>query len=366
MLPALLGGGTAVSAQSAGEDVATALLSPEQGQALVDFALQQRRGFTRKPDCSHLVHKIYTRAGLNYPYAESRDLYYGVDEFERVSRPQPGDLIVWMGHVGIVVSPGERTFYSSVRSGIVTEPWTTDSWKMRGRPRFFRYRIGPATDQTLFAALTAPEMDPDDSPTAVPSLDREYPLSGTTTGKPPAERAASRLPVRSRIAPIGPEPPALIAVIRQRAKPTKEDVAIALRQSGDARAQKLIVGQLLDLSHPVSVIDRIEVRKVKVSKESGSVTLKLNETLSLADGRVASGKTMERQLALRRQDDAWVISDPEKRLYLPQEQAISVFERQAELFLGQAPHDADTRTIVKALDLLFDRERTGTQRVAIR
>src|SRR5258707_15128930 len=77
----------------------TALVSAEQGQALADFAMQSGRRVRPKPDCSHLVHLLYARAGLIYPYEDSRVLYRGVDDFERVKTPQPGDLAVWLGHV---------------------------------------------------------------------------------------------------------------------------------------------------------------------------------------------------------------------------------------------------------------------------
>src|SRR5437763_6455537 len=131
----------------------TALVSSEQGQALADFALQSGRRVRPKPDCSHLVHLLYARAGLIYPYEDSRVLYRGVDDFQRVKTPQPGDLAVWLGHVGIVLSPEEKTFLSSVRSGIITESWTAPHWVRRGRPRFYRYRVGPDTDMNLLAQI---------------------------------------------------------------------------------------------------------------------------------------------------------------------------------------------------------------------
>src|SRR6476619_4686445 len=121
----------------------TVLLSPEQGEALAAFAAQSEKRIRSKPDCSHLVHLLYTRAGLIYPYEDSRVLYRGVSDFKRVKTPQPGDLAVWLGHVGIVLSPEEKTFVSSVRSGILIESWTAPHWVRRGRPRFYRYRIGP-------------------------------------------------------------------------------------------------------------------------------------------------------------------------------------------------------------------------------
>lgn len=92
-------------------------------------------------DCSHLVHHIYERAGLPYDYATSRDLYDGVDAFRRVYDPVPGDIIVWRGHVGIVVDPDEHSFLSALRSGVKVSAYDAKYWKLRGRPRFYRYSL---------------------------------------------------------------------------------------------------------------------------------------------------------------------------------------------------------------------------------
>jgi hypothetical protein len=90
-------------------------------------------------DCSHLVHDIYERAGLPYDYATSRDLYDGIDAFRRVYHPVPGDLVVWRGHVGIVLDPDDHSFLSALRSGVKVSEYDTRYWKRRGRPRFYRY-----------------------------------------------------------------------------------------------------------------------------------------------------------------------------------------------------------------------------------
>jgi cell wall-associated NlpC family hydrolase len=92
-------------------------------------------------DCSHLVHDIYARAGLPYDYATSRDLYDGVDAFRRVRVPLPGDIIVWRGHVGIVIDPDTHQFLSALRSGVKVSEYDTNYWKMRGHPRFYRYAL---------------------------------------------------------------------------------------------------------------------------------------------------------------------------------------------------------------------------------
>jgi len=90
-------------------------------------------------DCSHFVHTVYERAGLHYEYATSRKLYRGRQEFRRVSAPRPGDLIVWRGHVGIVVRPEQHTFLSAIAKGVSLSSYTSQYWAKRGDRRFFRY-----------------------------------------------------------------------------------------------------------------------------------------------------------------------------------------------------------------------------------
>lgn len=91
-------------------------------------------------DCSHLVHAIYQRAGFPYQYADSEELYVGVRSFQRVSRPQPGDLVVWHGHVGIVTQPSQHAFLSFLSRGPGIDDYKSHYWKGRGQPRFYRYR----------------------------------------------------------------------------------------------------------------------------------------------------------------------------------------------------------------------------------
>jgi hypothetical protein len=99
------------------------LLTSEEGLAIVNAAWEHEQQLRGKPDCSHLVHQIYLLAGFDYPYASSFELYAGTDNFRRVKTPQPGDLIIWPGHAGIVLDPVQHTFYSSVRSGLQAESY---------------------------------------------------------------------------------------------------------------------------------------------------------------------------------------------------------------------------------------------------
>ena len=78
------------------------------------------------------MHTIYQSAGFSYPYARSSDLYNGTENFQRVDDPQPGDLVVWRGHVGIVVNPVQHAFFSSMRSGLGVDEYKHHTGRSAG------------------------------------------------------------------------------------------------------------------------------------------------------------------------------------------------------------------------------------------
>jgi cell wall-associated NlpC family hydrolase len=122
------------------------LLGKNEGKAVVAVALDSRRH--AKSDCSHLVHAIFEQAGFPYQYASSSSIYSGVSEFRRVSRPRAGDLVIWPGHVGIVINPGQHSFFSALRSGAGIDSYNAPYWKERGRARFYRYvKLAEETDR---------------------------------------------------------------------------------------------------------------------------------------------------------------------------------------------------------------------------
>ncbi len=130
---------TQVHHEKASRRTARVALSPDDGLSVIAAALDARVQAARQRDCSHLVHAIYLRAGFPYPYASSSDLYDGADNFQPVTRPQPGDLVVWPGHVGIVVNPAQRVFFSKLRHGPGVDAYDAQYWKERGQLRFYRY-----------------------------------------------------------------------------------------------------------------------------------------------------------------------------------------------------------------------------------
>ncbi|HEX5434686.1 MAG TPA: NlpC/P60 family protein [Candidatus Angelobacter sp.] len=375
------------------------LLSAEQGQALVQYAMQSASRLRAKPDCSHLVHTIYSRAGLSYSYQPSRALYRGAaTDFERVKKPQPGDLIVWRGHVGIVVSPRRKTFFSSVRSGIITESWTSHEWLVRGRPHFYRYRIRPDSNLELLASIAARTVEDGAIPDRMNSGNQEDVIEGqpraasasndadieggnaeTSSSDDPqdrvgqaegaqAESAREDGQAESGTGVAAPEEHVTVftptlATIRQRGKPKKKQIEAAFLEAAKANAQQVLepeapagIAQL----QPLTVFTRAEVGRIRIKGERGSVKIKLTENMSFEQGRVLPGKTIERELSIvrRNQDGStvWVITDPAQRTYLPAAQALTVFAHEAEIMLRRAPNTPATRAVVKALDLLYDQQ----------
>lgn len=114
-------------------------LSPDDRLAVIAAALDSKLRRYSERDCSHLVHAIYERAGFSYDYASSSDLYEGIEGFQRVELPQPGDLVVWRGHAGIVIRPSHHVFFSFLHGGPGIDDYEAPYWTSRGRARFYRY-----------------------------------------------------------------------------------------------------------------------------------------------------------------------------------------------------------------------------------
>jgi cell wall-associated NlpC family hydrolase len=134
--------------------IADRSLTPDDGLAVIAAALDKKVRRHSAPDCSHLVNAIYKHAGFPYAYANSNELYDGVEGFRRVTYPQPGDIIVWRGHAGIVVHPSHHVFFSFLTAGPTTDHYDSRYWMERGQPRFYRYVKGdPCAGCTSISAL---------------------------------------------------------------------------------------------------------------------------------------------------------------------------------------------------------------------
>jgi hypothetical protein len=140
------------------------LVSAKEGEAIVQAARELRHSLHPKPDCSHFTYAAYAHAGFDYEYAQSRAIFAGIASFQRVQKPQPGDLVVWQGHVGIVVDAVGHTFYSSVLAGFAIEDYRSNYWTNRGRRRFYRYVVKDFQTAQLLASFVAKEDFPEPMP----------------------------------------------------------------------------------------------------------------------------------------------------------------------------------------------------------
>ena len=180
------------------------------------------------------------------------------------------------------------------------------------------------------------------------------------------ERTDSSLQEARETKESGRDSASIVAIIDQSRLPSRREIAEAIIENSKARAHQLIAGETLDMARPFSVFSRLEIKKINVKHERGSVTLNVSEAMSQEDGRILPARTTEHELAIvRRSDGAWVISDPQERTYLPEKDALETFERQADINLRQAPNSSNARLTVKALDRLYD-QQGPPQRAAIR
>ena len=298
MLIAVLSLATAAAVANSGErlsstEASTArLLTSREGRALIDFALQHPVT-DQTPDCSHLVHQILNDAGLVYPYATSFEIFAGIPQFQRVRHAQSGDLIVWPGHVGLVVDPHETTFFSSTASGPRTDQYTSDYWRHRGYPRFYRYLVAGTTQ--LATRLHVEEQSSESS------------IAADVDAQPqPEERSyvdqAQRFPESIQIA-------------SEHASPTKTDIEEAVSELTDVSASALEAAKRKSMS--VVFVRSWKVDKVKLKGDQGWVQLRVQSSSERnPDGTWKKSRAQKLRCELRRDQSGWVLFPPIDRLYV--------------------------------------------------
>jgi hypothetical protein len=335
-----------------------------EGETIVNAAWERERQTARRPDCSHLVNEVYTLAGYPYPYADSFDLYVGTKRFVRVVKPQPGDLIVWRGHVGIVVDPGERSFYSAVTSGLRTEFYDAPQWRARGPARFYRYaattrsnltqantRLPQVTKEPV-QVIAAPQVEDrrGDAPGAAEPITKS--ADSTTTVNPDVESPSS-----------GPtlEIPSNILVAASRDRPTEREIAGAISELNNGTGNILRQEDLSRLERKVIVYDDLRVDRATFKGNRGSAQTRIKSRLTL------SGESIERKPGynnfrweLLRVSGGWEVLIPKDRVYVPRDVAVRMLaERLASLTQNSGGSSSDSSLrqeaqIIHALNALFE------------
>jgi hypothetical protein len=334
------------------------------GETIVNAAWERERQTGRRPDCSHLVHEVYTHAGYPYPYADSFELYAGMHSFVRVPKPQPGDLVVWRGHVGIVVDPGKRSFFSSVTSGLRTELYDAPQWRARGPARFYRYAAATRGNLTL-ANERQPRItkEPVQVVTALPVEDSRANSSGTA--EPITKSANSTTTVAPDVGLPSSgsklEIPSSILVAASRDRPTEAEIAEAVSELNNGTGNILREEDLSRLDRKVIVYDNLSIDRIEFKGNRGSAQARIKSRATLL------GKSIERKpryekfrWELRRVNGGWEVLVPKDRVYVPRDVAVRMLAaRLASLAQDSGVSGSDSSLpqqaqIVHALSALFE------------
>jgi len=362
----LLAGGSVVRAQVQPQVKETAasprLLTAVGGTAIANAAGQRDLQLARQPECSHLVHEVYTLAGYPYPYVSSFDLYVGISSFVRVTRPQPGDLVVWRGHVGIVIDPVEHSFYSSVRSGLRTESYDAPSWRARGPARFYRYAVAKSSNLVLAEnrlAKTPSEPTLANSRPVVEDFHENLPDATYPVAKD-SDSASSATPgPESPAAPAKFEIPAQILVAAAQDRPSQAEIAGAISELNNATGDVLREG-LAQLGRTVIIYDDLTLDRPKFKGKNGSVQVRIESRVTLVADRIEQKRHHESlRWDLLRTTEGWHVVAPANSIYVPRDVAVRMLAaRLASLTQEGNISEGDSLSaqaqIVRVLSTLFD------------
>ncbi len=299
------------------------LLSHAEGQALVELGLEHPTA-NQRLDCSHLVHQILSAAGLVYPYATSFEIFAGIPQFRRIRNPQPGDLIVWPGHVGVVVDKERSTFFSSTGSGLRTDQYSSDYWRRRGYPRFYRYLVSGTTQLIARRAMPKPDVK------QVPHAER-----ATSSEQPHLEEQSAETAIDAESLPRDPSyaVPESVQIVSEHTAPTKDDIEEAISELTNASVSALETENRRSMS--ILFLRSLRVEKVKLKGHKGWVELRVDSRVELnPDGSWKKSRIQKLRCELRRDQVGWALFTPLDRLYVPQNVAIPALAKRVAVLSG--------------------------------
>ena len=337
-----------VAARTAQEDRRVRSVSSDEGEAIVQAAWELRRGLVPKPDCSHFVNAVYARAGFDYEYANSIEIFEGIDSFRRVQEPQPGDLIVWQGHIGIVVDPDEHSFYSSVLSGFAIEDYRSAQWVRRGPPRFYRYLVDAAVPRPGVFTLAsnqkpgfAGRVTSKHGPGSPESTAHEFPAANTnpTSASSDSETFDS--------------------VFVSSNQPSRDEVLAAIVRLSDLSGERLVRGTSLDSQPTITVADQFKVIELNMSDRSGWAEVEVKQAASIQYGFADTRPSTSRWRAtLRREKQGWALLAPQDRIYVQREPAIQALAKHLAVLSRIPANGQEVRRVVRVLDELSGEKST--------
>jgi NlpC/P60 family len=304
-------------------------------------------------DCSHLVHDVYEQAGFPYDYASSRELYIGSTNFTRVRAPQAGDLVVWRGHVGIVIDPKEHSFFSSVRSGPDTQFYDSPYWRSRGLARFFRYM----TEQPLRSGRTLEATrHADQQPLQAASRSSENRPPSRPPKAAPAS-ASNSAPAAGISSSATVETPREIILQVARKNPSPDEVAAAFVEMNQDSGESLRTRSLNSLGKPIIVYREVRVSAMQIKGKRGTALVRIESLGAPPNTQTGSQlRWKEQSLEFEKTKRGWVMSPIQEAAYVKREVALQVLSaRLAELAQNTdatPEQEREQKQIIRLLNLL--------------
>src|SRR6266478_236707 len=302
------------STVKAAKQPASGLLTADEGLAVLGAALASRYRVEAHSDCSHLVHAIYEKAGFQYPYESSMDLY-----------------------AGNVVSPAQRTFFSALRSGLGVQAYDSIYWKGRGQARFLRY-VKATQGRVWVAAKRVPTLEP----AGLRSGGLQGPL--VTEVEDPedtdaAEESGTELNAPAVLAAV----PSVVTVSGTQPKAEQLQAALVgeFREASDAvQAQ-----DIFKLHTELVAFGRLEVRKVHLQRDSSWVEVRLQALVPVTApaGRAKKHAEVQRWNLRRQATGSWQLVLPADAIYLPREDAVRILAHQ---LAGLTEGNSDAQELV--------------------
>lgn len=308
---------------------------------------------TEEADCSHLVHDLYEQAGFSYDYASSRELYMGSTNFTRVRAPQPGDLVVWRGHVGIVLDPKEHSFFSSVRSGPDTQFYDSPYWRSRGIARFYRYMTDkPLRSGKTLEATRRREKEP--LPAAVRSSENRPPIKPVkpASATTPITHSSAVTPVTATVEPARERP---LQVSGKN--PVADEISAAFADWAEESGDLLRAQNLRNTERSVIVYRQMQVAGVQVKGKRGTARVRIESIAALpAPQANPPPRWKELPLDLQKTKNGWIMAAPGEALYVPRETALQVLSARLAALTQQTgaglEQEREQREIIRFLNLL--------------
>ncbi len=298
-------------------------------------------------DCSHLVHDIYEQAGFPYEYVSSRELYISSTNFTRVRAPQAGDLVVWRGHVGIVIDPEQHSFFSFVSSGPDTQFYDSPYWRSRGLARFLRY----VTDKPLHADRTleaadhpahkALQIQGDNRSSANdPPSEPSKPVPAHSSHPVPAVDTSSSTTVET--------PPETFLRVAGK-NPSPEEVAAAFVEMNQHFGESLRTGNLNNPGKSIVVYRELRVLAVQIRGKRGTAHVRIESFAAPANTQAGSQlRWREETLEFEKTKRGWVMNPLKDAAYVNREVAL----RDLSIRLAE---------LAKKTDATREQEREQTQ-----